>query len=120
MEKSIKLLRTQSLLKELVPEAISSLNDTNLNNISVVDVDCSKGKYHAIVYLDASFATDQEQKYILSHLKKANPFLQNYCKQAEGWFRAPSFKFIFDNSLEHQNKMDDLFKQISKELDKNG
>jgi ribosome-binding factor A len=56
----------------------------------------------------------------LSHLKKASSYLQNYCKQAEGWFRAPNFKFVFDHSLDHQNKMDDLFEKINKELNKDG
>ena len=120
MDKSIKLLRTESVLRELLPEAIATLNDENVNNVSVIDVKCSRGKYDAVVFLDPAFYDESEKRYIVSHLSKAGGYLQNYCKQAEGWYRAPKFTFEFDESLATQNKMDDLFKKIEKELKKDG
>ena len=120
MEKSIKLLRTESILKELLPEALATLNDSNLNNLSVIDVKCSRGKYDATVFLDPTFIHEDEKKYIISHLNKAQSYLQNYCKQAEGWYRAPKFSFKFDNSLDNQNSIDELFKKIEGELNRNG
>ena len=116
MEKSIKLLRTESVLRELLPEALATLNDENLNNLSVIDVKCSKGKYDATVFLDGTFLHEDEKKYIISHLNKAQSYLQNYCKQAESWYRAPKFSFKFDTSLDSQNSIDELFKKIEKEL----
>ncbi len=118
MNKSIKLQRVESVLKELVPEAISGLSDAKINNIPVIDVECSRGKYDANVYLDPAFVTQEEERYILSHLKRASSYIENYCKQAEGWYRCPKFHFKFDHSLEHQNKMDHLFKKIEKDLNK--
>ncbi len=118
MDKSIKLQRVESVLKELVPEAISGLSDERINNIPVIDVECSRGKYDANVYLDPAFVDAEEEKYILTHLKKASSFIENYCKQAEGWYRCPKFHFKFDHSLEKQNQMDVLFKKIEKELGK--
>ncbi len=120
MDKSIKILRTESVLRELLPEAIATLSDANINTVSVIDVKCSRGKYDAVVYLDPTFTTDEEKRYIVSHLSRAGSYLQNYCKQAEGWYRAPKFTFKFDNSLSNQNKIDDLFKKIEKDLEKNG
>ena len=120
MQKSIKILRTESVLKELLAEALSSLNDEMLNSLVVIDVVCSRGKHDAEVFLDPAFFDSEEKKYILSHLKKASNYLQNYCKQAEGWYRAPKLRFKFDDSLKKQNKMDELFKKIEKELHKNG
>ncbi len=117
-EKSIKLKRVESVLKELIPEAISTLSDDKINNSPVLDVRCSRGKYDAEVYLDPAFSTEQEQKYITKHLTLASAHIENYCKQAEGWYRCPKLKFIFDHNLEKQNKMDDLFAQIEKELRK--
>ena len=116
MEKSIKLLRTESILRELLPEALATLNDENLNNLTVIDVKCSRGKYDATVFLDGTFLDESEKKYIISHLNKAQSYLQNYCKQAESWYRAPKFSFKFDNSLENQNTIDELFKKIEEEL----
>jgi ribosome-binding factor A len=119
MDKSIKLLRVESVLKELVPEAISSLSDENINNIPVLDVKCSRGKYDAQIFLDPSFVEKEDEKYIIKHLTKASSYIENYCKQAEGWYRCPKFKFKFDHSLEAQNKLDTLFEKIEKELHKN-
>ena len=117
MDKSIKLKRVESVLKELIPEAISSLDDTRINNIPVIDVECSRGKYDANVYLDPSFVNEEEEKYILTHLKKTSRYLENYCKQAEGWYRCPKFHFSFDHSLQQHNRIDELFEKIEKELD---
>ena len=116
MDKSIKLLRTESILRELLPEALATLNDENLNNLTVIDVKCSKGKYDATVFLDGTFLQKDEKRYIVSHLNKAQSYLQNYCKQAEGWYRAPKFSFKFDDSLDKQNSIDELFKKIEGEL----
>ena len=120
MDKSIKLLRTESILKELLPEALSTLNDEVLNGLTVIDVKCSRGKYDAEVFIDPSFFDESEKKYIIDHLKKANGYLQNYCKQAEGWYRSPKFKFKFDDTLSYQNSMDELFKKVESELKKDG
>jgi ribosome-binding factor A len=38
--------------------------------------------------------------------------------QMEGWYRCPNFHFKFDDTLEKQNKIDALFEQVSKELEK--
>lgn len=120
MPKSIKIQRTQSVLRELLPEAFATLNDPMLQGLCVVDVNCSRGKYDAEVYLDEMALDEDEKKYVLTHLKKVNRHLQNYCLEAEGWFRCPSFHFKFDKSLKEINKMDKLFQKIEKELHKNG
>lgn len=112
----IKLQRTESLLKELIPEALASLSDTRINNLTVVDVRCSRGKYDAIVYLDKGFLHIDEQKEALELLKKASPTLQRYVLESEGWFRAPKLRFEFDEMIEKQNHLDTLFDKIHKEL----
>jgi len=117
-EKSIKLQRTESVLRELIPEALSTLNDDMLNGLCVIDVECTRGKYDATVYLDKMMFDAAEQKYIIKHLKKVNSHIKNHCMQTEGWFRCPDFKFIFDDKLEKQNQMDDLFAQVARELEK--
>lgn len=119
MSENIKLLRTQSVLRELLPEALSQLNDPALRGLCVTDVECKRGKYDAFVYLDKMGLDDIEQDEILTKLKKVNGYLQNYCRETEGWFRAPKFHFIFDDTLDRQNHMDVLFDKISKDLDKN-
>lgn len=114
--KSIKLQRTESLLKEIVGIALSQLNDTRLSSLNVVDVQCSKGKYNAQVFLSADY-DEKEQREILQQLKKANGIIKEYCLEETGWFRCPDFKFIFDNTLEQQNKLESIFQQIKSEND---
>ena len=62
----IKLLRTQSVLKELIPEALSSLEDVALKSLCVTDVECKKGRYDAFVLLDKMMLNKGEQEEILS------------------------------------------------------
>lgn len=116
----IKRLRTESILKELIPSALASLNDNLLHGLCVTDVECKKGRYDAFIYLDKMSFDEAEQKYILSHLKKVSKLLQNHCMMSEGWYRCPSFHFQFDDRLEYQNHIDTLFDKISKDLNKNG
>ncbi|WP_458700832.1 30S ribosome-binding factor RbfA [Sulfurospirillum sp. 1307] len=116
--KSIKLQRTESILRELVPEALSTLNDEMLNGLCVIDVDCTRGKYDATVYLDRMMFDESEQKEIINKLKKVNSHIKNYCMQSEGWFRCPNFRFKFDDKLEKQNQMDALFEKVAQELKK--
>ncbi len=117
-EALIKRQRTASILKELIPEALSSLNDDELSGLCVTDVVCSRGRYDARVYLDKMAYSKQEQNHIISRLKKVSRHLQNHCAMAEGWYRAPKFHFEFDEQLEKQNKIEDLFKQVESELKK--
>jgi len=108
----IKRHRAESVLKELLPEAFSSLSDERINSLAVTDVVCSKGRSNAKVYLDKSFLNEKEQDEALKQLRKVGAYLQNHCKQSEGWFKAPIFTFEFDHQLEKVSRIEDLFKQI--------
>ena len=114
----IKKKRTESILKELVPEALSSLDDELINGLCVTDVHCHKGRYDADVYLDKMMYSPSEIDIILNRLEKVKKYIQNYCADKEGWFKAPKFKFYFDNLLEKQNHLDELFKKVESELKK--
>ena len=98
MDKSIKIQRTQSVLRELIPEALSTLSDEMLRGLCVTEVECSRGKYDATVYLDKMAYDAKEKSYILSRLEKVKKHIQNHCMQTEGWFRCPNFKFEFENA----------------------
>jgi ribosome-binding factor A len=112
-QEEIKRHRVESVLKELLPEAFSSLNDERINSLAVNDVKCSKGRSNAKVYLDKSFLNEKEQGEALKQLRKVGAYLQNHCKQSEGWFKAPIFTFEFDQQIEEVSRIEDLFKQIA-------
>lgn len=111
----IKRLRTQSLLKELIGEALANLDDPMLNSLLVNDVDCKKGRYDAFIYLDKMGLTKDEQNLVLSKLRKVSKVLQAHCLGALGMYRCPNFHFMFDDSLDKINRIEELFKQINKE-----
>ncbi len=108
----IKRHRVESVLKEIIPEAFASLDDDRINGLSVTDVVCSKGRSDAKIYLDTSFLTEKEQGAALKQLRVVSGYIQNHCKQSEGWFKAPRFVFEFDHQLEKVSRIEDLFKQI--------
>ena len=114
-EAQIKLKRTESILKELIPEALSTLNDNRLHEIGVLDVKCSKGRSDAKVYLDPDYYDEREREVLLRQLKKARPIIEDYCMKDQGWFRCPKLAFVFDEHFEKTQRIEELFKQIAKE-----
>ncbi|NPA65336.1 MAG: 30S ribosome-binding factor RbfA [Epsilonproteobacteria bacterium] len=114
-EAQIKLKRTESILQELIPEALSTLSDNRLHEISVVEVKCSKGRSDAKVYLDPSFFDEKEKAILLKQLKKARPIIEDYCMKDQGWFRCPKLAFEFDEHFQKTQRLEELFKQIAKE-----
>ena len=112
--KSINLQRTESLLEELIPEALSSLGDHRITSLTITEVDCKNGKYDAKVYYDASDYDKVELKEIRASLRKANGAIKSYILGATSWYKCPDFTFLVDDMLEKRAKMEDLFAQISK------
>lgn len=111
----IKLKRTDAILQELIPEAISQLNDARLHELDVIEVKCSRGRSDAKVYLDPHDYSEKERNDFLRQLRKARPVIEDYCLKDQGWFRCPKLAFVFDDQLEKSKTIEDLFKQISKE-----
>jgi ribosome-binding factor A len=112
----IKRKRADSILRELIPEALSQLGDERLRGLTVTEVICSKGRSDADVYLDPTGIDEAEQRQIIKQLKKVTKGLEAYCLKAEGWYKSPKFHFKFDEELERVKRMDELFAKIEKEL----
>lgn len=113
--KSVNLQRTESLLMELIPEALSTLNDSRINTLAITEVNCKNGKYDAIVYYDGSDYTKQEHQILNRLLLKANGVVKTYVLQATGWYKCPNFKFQADDKLENDLKIESLFDKIKKD-----
>lgn len=112
--KSVNIQRTESLLMELVPEALSDLNDSRINALSITAIDCKNGKYDATVYFDGSDYTPSEIKEIIGLLIKANGRIRSHVLAATSWYKCPNFKFVKDDSLEEIKKIDKIFDEIAK------
>ncbi len=114
-EAQIKLKRTESILLELVPEALGTLNDKRFHELNVVEVKCSRGKTDAKVYLDPASFSDEEKKNYMSLLQKARPIIETHCLKDQGWYRCPKFTFEFDEQLQKSKSIEELFKKIAKD-----
>jgi ribosome-binding factor A len=112
----IKRKRTESVLRELIPEALSTLEDSRINALIVTEVLCSRGRYDARVFLDPTGIEPGEQEEALKQLRKVAGYLKTYIKESEGWYKAPNFTFEFDDELDRISRMDALFKKIEKEI----
>ena len=113
-EEEIKRKRTESRLVELIPEALSTMNDNRINGLTVTEVVCSRGRYDAKVYLDKSYLDEKEQSEALKQLRVVSGYLSSYIRDSEGWYKAPKFTFEFDDQLEKISKMEELFQEIAK------
>jgi ribosome-binding factor A len=112
--KSIKVQRKESILTELLNEALSTLNDSRINSLTVLEVVCSKGASDAKVYLEKSLLTKEEQKEALKLLRKANGLISKYCLESTGWYKVPKFTYTFDELFDKENKIEELFEKIKK------
>ena len=116
--KSINLQRTESLLMELIPQALSQLQNSKINSLPITGVNCKNGKYDAIVYFDGVDFDKDEVKEVIESLKKANGRIKSDVLASTGWYKCPNFKFELDTSLEKSKKIEDLFAKIKKDKTK--
>ncbi len=114
-EAQIKLKRTESILLELIPEALGQLNDKRLHELDVVEVKCSRGKSDAKVYINPSSFDESEKRTYLKQLNKARPLVETFCLKDQGWYRCPKLTFEFDEQLKKSQNIENLFKKIAKE-----
>ena len=91
-----------------------ALDDETINGLLVTEVICSKGRSDAKVYLDKSYLNEKEQNEALRKLRTVSGYIQNHCKQSEGWYKAPKLTFEFDEQFEKQQRIEELFAKISK------
>jgi len=113
-ESQIKQKRVQSRLKELVAEAVATLNDDRISGLTVLDVKITRGMYDADVYIDGTGITKEDRQKFEALLKKASGYIQRYCLSSEDWYKIPKLHFKFDDSITSFNRIDELFYQVSK------
>jgi len=112
--KSIKVQRKESLLREVLSEVLSQMGDSRIRGLGVIDVVCSRDGSDAKVYLEKSYLNEDEQKIALKKLKQATGYIKSQTLKSTGWYKVPNLKFTFDDLLEHENRMEELFEKIKK------
>jgi ribosome-binding factor A len=114
-EKNIRTLRAESVLGELVSEAVGTLGNDELNGLTVVKVECSRGLSDATVYIvDDGFSESQKQR-ILSGLKKSSSYIARYCTSSDAMAKMPKLTYKFDDSLEREERLEKILGGIKKD-----
>ncbi|MCI4399964.1 MAG: 30S ribosome-binding factor RbfA [Campylobacteraceae bacterium] len=107
-DKSIRVLRAESALTELVGEAIGSLGNEMLNSLSVIKVESSRGLSDATVYIMDENFSDSEKQKILSGLKKSSSYIARYCTATDAISKMPKLTYRFDDSLEKERRLEEI------------
>ncbi|MEF3192258.1 MAG: 30S ribosome-binding factor RbfA [Campylobacterales bacterium] len=110
--KNIKELRTASILREIIGEALGQLRDERMHGLNVVRVEVSKGRSNATVYLDPTGIDEEQKQPLLTQLRKARGFLSRYCASVEGWRRTPNLDFRFDDEVDRADALERIFEAI--------
>ncbi|VAY88097.1 Ribosome-binding factor A [hydrothermal vent metagenome] len=100
---------SNSTLKTIIQEAISSLEDTRIATLSVTSVDGSKNSSDVKVYI---LAEDFNHKDILKLFKKASKNITSYAFVSSGWVKFPRLSFYIDTTYDKQKRMEELFRKI--------
>ncbi|WP_373000541.1 30S ribosome-binding factor RbfA [Sulfurimonas sp.] len=114
-EAEIKIKRTESLLLELIPEALGQLNDNRLHELDIIEVKCSRGRSDAKVYINPHNYSEKDKNTYLRQLRKASPIIENFCLKDQGWYRCPKLTFEFDAQIKKSQDIEELFKKIAKD-----
>jgi len=107
-DKSIRVLRAESALTELVGEAIGSLGNEMLNSLSVIKVESSRGLSDATVYIMDENFSDSEKQKILSALKKSSSYIARYCTASDAVSKMPKLTYRFDDSFEKERRLEEI------------
>ncbi len=107
-DKSIRVLRAESALTELVGEAIGSLGNETLNSLSVIKVESARGLSDATVYIMDENFSDSEKQKILSGLKKSSSYIARYCTACDAVSKMPKLAYRFDDSLEKEKRLEEI------------
>jgi len=107
-DKSIRVLRAESTLTELVGEAVGTLGNELLSGLSVIKVESARGLSDATVYImDEDFSESEKQK-ILSGLKKSSSYIARYCTATDAIAKMPKLTYRFDDSLEKEKRLEEI------------
>jgi ribosome-binding factor A len=107
-DKSVRVLRAESALTELISEAIGTLGNEQLSGLSVIKVESARGLSDATVYImDEDFSQSEKQK-ILSGLKKSSSYISRYCTAKDAMSKMPKLTYRFDDSLEKEKRLEEI------------
>ena len=116
--KSKRILRVNSLLKEVISDIINKevKNPLVAKFVTIISVDVSADLHHAKVSTSI-IGTDEEKKQTIEALNSAAGFIAVQASKLIVIRYFPSLTFILDNTVENQMHIEELLNQIHDEQD---
>jgi ribosome-binding factor A len=105
--------RVADMIKnEIALLLLSKVKDPRLTSVSIVDAEVTKDLRRAIVYYSVLGDDSQVQK-AAEGLDRAKGFIRSHLARELGLRVTPELVFKQDRSMEHQEKMERLLKEIN-------
>ena len=96
--------------KELGNIMLFEAKDKDFKNVVITDVDVSNDLSYAKVY----FTTIDDREKVLKDLNNASGFFRSLLAERLKIRHTPELKFIFDESIEYAQNIENIIKEIHK------
>lgn len=110
---SERMLKVNSVLREVLADEIERLNDERLEMVSVTGVDTAPNLRHALVYIDV-LGTDAHEP-ALDALHRAATRLQSSIAKQVRLKYTPTLEFAMDPGIVGGNRIDAILRSLHEE-----
>ncbi|HEX6946731.1 MAG TPA: 30S ribosome-binding factor RbfA [Acidimicrobiia bacterium] len=110
---SERMLRVNSILREVLAEEIERLSDERLEFVTVTGVDTSPDLRHAVVYIDVLQADQRD--VAVSALNKAAPRLRGSVGRQVRMKYTPDLRFEMDPGVVRGSRIEEIFRGLGEE-----
>lgn len=115
--------RRQARFNELISQTISSLipslKDPALGFLTITGAEVSSDLSVAKVYYSV-YGTPQEKESTKTALERAKPFIRREVAKLENMRKVPQLIFIYDDTAEKADRLNQIFNRIHEEEHDNG
>jgi ribosome-binding factor A len=110
---SDRMLRVNSILREVLAEEIERLSDERLEFVTVTGVDTSPDLRHAVVYIDV--LRDEQRDEAVAALNKAAPRLRGLVGRQVRMKYTPELRFEMDPGVVSGTRIEQLLRGLGEE-----
>lgn len=104
-----RMLKVNSVLKEVLAEEVEKLSDSRLELVSVTGVDTAPNLRRAVVYIDA---LSEDREGVLEALRAAGPRLQRAIGRQVRLKYTPVLDFEIDSGVVAGGRIEQILRQI--------
>ena len=97
--------------RELGNILLLEAKDVDFKNVTITAVEVSSDFSYAKVY----FTTTDDRNHVTKDLNKASGFFRSLLAERIEMRHTPELKFVFDESIEYGQKIENIIKELHKE-----